>query len=59
MLKSMGNPQAMLSQMMQNNPQIQEVQKLIQESGGDAEKAFRKKAEEMGVNPKDIIDLLK
>lgn len=59
MLKSMGNPQAMLGQMLQNNPKMKEVQKLLEESGGDPEKAFRAKAKEMGVNPDDIINLLK
>lgn len=55
----MGNPQAMLGQMLQNNPKMKEVQKLLEESGGDPEKAFRAKAKDMGVNPDDIINLLK
>ena len=59
MLKSMGNPQAMLNQALQNNPKMKEVQNLIQQSGGDPEKAFRTKAAEMGVNPDDIINMLK
>lgn len=59
MLKNMGNPQAMLGQMLQNNPKMKEVQKLLDEAGGDPEKAFRAKAKEMGVNPDDIINVLK
>ena len=59
MFKSMGNPQAMLGQMLQNNPKMKEVQKLLEEAGGDPEKAFRAKAAEMGVNPDDIINALK
>lgn len=55
----MGNPQAMLGQMLQNNPKMKEVQKLLDEAGGDPEKAFRAKAKEMGVNPDDIINVLK
>lgn len=56
MLKSAGNPQAMLSQMMQNNPQ---VQALMSSSGGDAKAAFYKLAKEKGVDPQTIIDALK
>lgn len=59
MFKSMGNPQAMLSQMMQNNPRAKELQDLIQQYGGDPEKAFRAKAQEMGVNPDEIIKMLR
>lgn len=59
MLKNVGNPQAMLSQMMQNNPKGKELQELIQQYGGDPEKAFRAKAQEMGVNPDEIIKMLR
>ena len=55
----MGNPQAMLGQILQNNPKMKEVQELLEKSGGDPEKAFRAKAAEMGVNPDDIINVLK
>ena len=56
MLKNAGNPQAMLSQMMQNNPQ---VQALMSASGGDPKAAFYKLAKEKGVDPQTIIDALK
>ena len=47
----MQNPQAALNQMIQNNPKMKEMNQLIEEAGGNPEVAFRKKAEEMGVNP--------
>ena len=59
MLKNMGNPQALISQMVNNNPNMAEIQKLIQQNGGDAEKAFRNKAQELGVDPDEIINILK
>ena len=59
MLKSAGNPQAMLSQMMANNPQYAQVQELVKASGGDAKAAFYKLAQERGVDPNTIIDALK
>ena len=58
MLKSMGNPQAMMEQMLKNNPNVAEINKLIEANGGDVERAFRVKAEEMGVNPDEILKVL-
>lgn len=54
--KAMSNPQAMIQQAMQNNPQINS---LIQAANGDPEKAFRDMAKQMNVNPEEIINLLK
>ena len=49
----------MLNQMMSSNPRINEIKKLIEDNGGDPEKAFRAKAAEMGVDPNTIINALK
>ena len=59
MLKSSGNPQAMLMQMMQNNPNVKQAMEIAQQYGGDAEKAFYALAEQKGINPQEILDLLK
>ena len=59
MLKSAGNPQLMLSQIMQMNPQMQQVMQLVQKHGGDPTKAFYALAEEKGIDPQQILDLLK
>ena len=59
MVKSAGNPQLMLNQLMQNNPQMQQVMQIVQKYGGDANKAFYALAEEKGINPQEILDLLK
>lgn len=53
------NPSAMLSQMMNNNPDYAKAQKLIEESGGDAKAAFYKLAENNGINPDEILSLLR
>ena len=45
--------------MLRNNPRAGEINKLIQDNGGDIEKAFRSKAKEMGVDPETIIKALK
>ena len=59
MLNASQNPQAMLNQLMQSNPQMKQVMDVINQSGGDAKKAFYSLAEQKGVNPQDILDMLK
>ena len=54
MVRSAGNPQAMLSQM----PQYSQAMSLIQESGGDARAAFYKLAEQQGINPDELLKAL-
>lgn len=56
MFKSMGNPQAMISQMAQNNPQVAQ---LINQAGGDPRKAFYDLANKNGINPDEILNMLK
>ena len=58
MLRVARNPQEMLSQMMQNNPQYREIIDYIQQNGGDPKQAFYKKAQEMGVDPNEILSQL-
>jgi len=53
------NPQALLNQMMINNPQLKQVMDYVQQSGGDPKTAFYSMADKMGVNPQDILDMLK
>ena len=59
MLRNAGNPQAMLSQMMQNNPQMRQVMSAVQQYGGDARKAFYGLCEQRGVDPDEILNMLK
>ena len=54
-----GNPQALLSQLSQNNPNMQRVNQIIQQNGGDARKAFYSLANQMGVNPDDVLSMLR
>ena len=53
------NPQAMLQQMIQRNPQLQTVMNYINQNGGDARTAFYKMAEEKGVDPDSILSQLR
>ena len=56
MLKTANNPQAMINQMMSNNPQVKQI---INQYGGDPKTAFYKYAEANGINPNEILDMLK
>mgnify|MGYP007022147861 CR=1 FL=1 len=58
-LRTAGNPQMMLNQMISQNPQMKEIMDYINQNGGDAESAFYKKANEMGINPNDVLSQLK
>lgn len=55
MLKSAGNPQMMLNQMMSQNPQIKQVMDFVNANGGDPKTAFYKAAQEKGVDPNEIL----
>ena len=59
MIRTAGNPQMMMQQMLQNNPQYAQVQRLISDNGGDAQKAFYTLANQMGINPEEILNALK
>ena len=55
-IKGIQNPQAMIQQMAQQNPQLNAV---LKASNGNYESAFRNMAKQMNVNPDEIINLLK
>ena len=59
MIRTAQNPTAMLNQMAMSNPQIKQVIDIVNQYGGDANKAFYALAEQKGINPQEIIDMLK
>jgi len=60
LLKNASNPQALLQNMvMQNNPQLQQAMEYVKSHGGDPKTAFYKLAEEKGLNPQEIENMLK
>ena len=56
MFKTTNNPQALLTQIMQNNPKISQI---INQYGGDPKTAFYKYAEANGINPDEVLNMLK
>ena len=59
MVQSSGNPQMMIQQMLGNNPQYAQIQKLISDNGGDAQRAFYSLANQMGVDPNEVLNALR
>lgn len=59
MVKSASNPQAMVSQMLKNNPNVKRVQEIADQYGGNYEKAFKETAKQMGIDPDEFINNLK
>ena len=53
-MKNAGNPQALMQQMMQNNPAMSQAMQYIKENGGDPKAACEKLAREKGINLKDL-----
>lgn len=49
----------MLQSMVQNNPQMKQVMEIVNNSGGDPKTAFYRMAEEKGVDPEQILSLLR
>ena len=58
-VRSAGNPQMMMNQLMQTNPQMKQVMDIVREYGGDADKAFRDIAEKNGIDPEEIVNLMR
>lgn len=58
-VRSAGNPQAMFNQMMQNNPQYKQAMQIIQQNGNDPKAAFYALAQQKGIDPEQVISMLK
>ena len=59
LIKTAGNPQMMLNQLLQTNPQLGQVMKIVEQYGGDANRALREIAEQNGINPEEIFSLIR
>ena len=59
MVKAAQDPTAMLHQMAQGNPQVKQVLDIVNQYGGDTNKAFYAIAEQRGIDPQEILNMLK
>ena len=59
MVRAAQNPQAMMNQLMMNNPQLKQAMDIVNQYNGDANKAFQELARQNGINPQEIMDMLR
>ena len=59
MVRGAQNPQAMLQTLAQQNPQLQQVMTVVQQAGGDPQRAFYALAQQKGIDPNTILNALK
>lgn len=59
MVQNSQNPQAVLSQLAMNNSNVAQVLNLIRQSGGDPKTAFYSLAKQKGIDPDQIIAMLR
>ena len=58
-VKMAQNPQMMMNQMIQNNPQMKQAMEFVRTSGKTPEQAFYALANQMGVDPREVLNSLK
>ena len=58
-VKSAQNPHIAMQTLINNNPQLKQIMDIVQQNGGNAEKVFYQLAQERGINPDDILNMLK
>lgn len=59
MLKGKQNPQQMLQMVAQQNPQISQVLNIVNGSGMSPKQMFMNLAQQKGIDPNSIINILK
>lgn len=55
---SLSNPQAIMNQMLMNNPNVQQALTFIKQAGNNPQTAFINLAKQKGVNPQEFINEL-
>ena len=59
MVRAAQNPTAMINQLMMNNPNMKQAMDIINQYGGDANRALMEIALQNGINPQEIMDMMK
>lgn len=59
MIKGAQNPQAMLSQIANSNPMVQQAMQIMQQCGGDPNRAIDMICQQRGINPNEARQLIK
>lgn len=58
-IKAAKNPSAMLQHLASQNPNVANAMNLINKSGGDPKRAFYSEAQRFGIDPNQILGMLK
>ena len=58
-VKNSRDPRIALESMIQSNPQMQNVMDMVRQNGGDPKAAFLNLAKQKGVDPNDILNMLR
>lgn len=59
MVKNSGNPMQMINQLAQNNPQLRNIMNMIQNSNMSPQQLFMQMANQRGINPQTIMNMLR
>ena len=59
LMRSGGNPQSLMMTMLQNSPAYGEIMSFLNKNNGDARTAFYDMAKQKGVDPNQILDMMK
>ena len=59
MVRTAQNPQLMLNQLAMKNPLLKQAMDITQQYGGDSGKALQETAKQMGIDPNEIMNMLK
>lgn len=59
MLSGAQDPGAMIGKMLEGNPNMKQITDLINNAGGDPRKAFYQLAQQKGVDPQEILNMMK
>lgn len=58
LIKNAGNPQALLNNMISQNPQMKQAIQYVNDNGGNPKAAFEKLAKEKGIDPNEIQKMI-
>ena len=59
LIKTAKNPQMMINQMLQNNPNYKQAVDFVNQNGGNAKEAFYSLAKQNGLDPNEILNMFR
>ena len=59
MVRAAKDPQQAINMLAMNNPQMKQVMDIVDQYGGDSMKAFQEMSKQYGVDPDEILSMLK